>query len=226
MCCIQTKHLRGRAVKLMDISFILQGILGSILRDVNFFSFFFSRFSLIPSQSASLYIIESFEVYLIAENNYPHVLVVLFQKSSTVQYILTPSIFDMPLLYSISSLKSMSDMRGSSNFRLRGGEGGGGQNLTEKGFVNFLVLKLIYSGFNVLNLFTVGSTVTLLYFLVQKGVQHFPGVGVELNCLIPVELVIFKLSPGHLSPPTSSLGLCTTDPSQNDRVTCLNHELC
>ena len=60
-----------------------------------------------------------------AENNYPHVLVVLFQKSSTVQHILTPSIFDMPLLYSISSLKSMTDMRGSSNFVL---EGGGGQD--------------------------------------------------------------------------------------------------
>ena len=82
----------------------------------------------------------------------------------------------------------MTDMRGSSNFRLRGGGGGGGggggagQNMTEKGFVNFLVLKLIYSWFNVLDLFTVGSTVNLLYFLVQKGVQHFPGVGVELNC--------------------------------------------
>ena len=70
-----------------------------------------------------------FEVYLIAENNFPHVLVVLFQKTSTVQYILTPSIFDimdMPLLYSISSLKSMTDMRGSSDFRLGGGGGGGG----------------------------------------------------------------------------------------------------
>ena len=73
-----------------------------------------------------VYIIASFEVYLKDENNYPHVLVVLFQKSSTVQYILTPSIFDMPLLYSISSLKSMTDMRGSSNFRLSGGGGGGG----------------------------------------------------------------------------------------------------
>ena len=68
-----------------------------------FFLPFFSRFSLIPSQSASLYIIASFEVYLIAENNWPHVLVVLFQK--TVQYILTPIIFDMPPLYSIISLK-------------------------------------------------------------------------------------------------------------------------
>ena len=36
-----------------------------------------------------------------------------------------PSIFDMPLLYSISSLKSMTDMRGSSNFCLNGGGGGG-----------------------------------------------------------------------------------------------------
>ena len=82
---------------------------------------------------------------------------------------------------------------------------GAGQNLTEKCFVNFLVLKLIYSGFNVLDLFTVRSTVNLLYFLVQKGVQHFPGVGVELNCLIPIELVIFKVSPGHLSPPPNLL---------------------
>ena len=69
-----------------------------------------SRFSSIPSQSASLYIIASFEFYLIAKNNYPHIhvglLVVLFQKSSTVQYILMPSISDMPLLYSISSLKT------------------------------------------------------------------------------------------------------------------------
>ena len=45
-----------------------------------------------------------------------------FQKSSTVQ----PSIFDMPLLDSISSLKSMTHMRGSSTIRLRGGGGGGG----------------------------------------------------------------------------------------------------
>ena len=132
-----------------------------------FFLSFFSRFSLIPSQSASLYIIASFEVYLIAENIKPHVLVVLFQ----IQYILTPSIFDMPSLYSISSLK--------------------------------------------------------MYFLVPKGVQHFPRVAVELNCLFPIELVIFKVSLGHLlpPPPTSSLGPCMTDPSQNDRVSCLNHEL-
>ena len=35
-------------------------------------------------------------------------------------------------------------MRGSSNFRLSGGGGGGGgQTLTEKGFANFLVLKLV-----------------------------------------------------------------------------------
>ena len=100
----------------------------------------------------------------------------------------------------------MADMHGSSNFRLRGGGGGGGgggarHNLTEKGSVNFLVLKLIYSGFNFLNLFTVGSTVNLLYFLVQKWVQHFPGVGIKLNCLIPIELFIFKVSPGHLSSP-------------------------
>ena len=92
-----------------------------------------------------VYIFASFEVYLIAENNFPHVLVVLFQKTSTVQYILTPTIFDsmdMPLLYSLSSLKSMTDMRGSSNFHLRGR--GTEQNLTEKGFVNFLVDRQTY----------------------------------------------------------------------------------
>ena len=104
----------------MNILLVLQGVLGSILSDGNFFSFFFSRFFLIPSQSASLYIIASFEVYLIDENNYLHVLVVLFQKSYTdAKHI------DMPLLYSISSPKSMTEMRGSSNFRLSGGGGGG-----------------------------------------------------------------------------------------------------
>ena len=53
-----------------------------------FFLSLFSRFSLIPSKSASLYIFASFEVYLIAENNFPHVLLVLFQKTSTVQLYL------------------------------------------------------------------------------------------------------------------------------------------
>ena len=54
----------------VDTFYVLQGVLGSILSVVNFFFLsFFSRFSLIPSQSASLYIIASFEVYLIAENN-------------------------------------------------------------------------------------------------------------------------------------------------------------
>ena len=101
----------------MNISLVLQGVLGSILSDVNFFSFFFSKFFLKPSQSASLYIIASFEVYLIDENNYPHVLVVLFQN-----HILTPSIFDMPLSYSISSSKSTTYMRGSK------WGGGGGQD--------------------------------------------------------------------------------------------------
>ena len=162
----------------MNISHVLPGVLGSILSDVIFFSFFFSRFSLIPSQSASLYIIASFEVYLIAENNYPHIgqLVVLFQKSSAVQYILMPSISDMPLLYSISSLKSMTDMRGSSNFRLRGR--GGAESDTKKYFVNFLVLKLIYSGFIVLDMLTVGSTVNIkenCTFWFQRGSNIFQG---------------------------------------------------
>ena len=37
--------------------------------------------------------------------------------------------------------------------------------------------------------------------MVPKGVQQFPGVWVELNCLLPIELVIFKVSPCHLLPP-------------------------
>ena len=172
-------HLCGRAVKSMNISQVLPGVLGSILSDVIFF-FLFSRFSLIPYQSISLYIIASFEVYLIAENNYPNIgqLVVMFEKSSTVQYILMPSISDMPLLYSISSLKSMTDMRGSSNFRLRGG--GRTESDTKKDFVNFLVLKLIYSGFIVLNMLTVGSTVNIkenCTFWFQRGSNIFQGWG-------------------------------------------------
>ena len=88
--------------------------------------------------------------------------------------------------------KNMTDMRGFINFRLRGGRGTG-QNLTEKGFVNFLVLKLIYSGFNVLNLFTVGSTVSFkenCTFWFQRGSNIFQGgVVVELYCLLFIELV-------------------------------------
>ena len=75
--------------------------------------------------------LQALRVYLITEHNFPHVLIVLFQKTPTVQHILTPSIFDimdMPLLYSISSLKSMTDMCGSSDFRLGGGGGVGGQD--------------------------------------------------------------------------------------------------
>ena len=81
----------------------------------------------------------------------------------------------MSLLYSISSLKSMTDMRGSSNFRLGRGVGGG-QNLIDKGFVKFLVLKLLYSRFNVLNLLTVGSTANFkenCIFLFQRGSNIF-----------------------------------------------------
>ena len=50
MCAAtEIKHLRGRTVKSKNISYILQGVLGSILSDVNFFSFlFFTLFSLIP----------------------------------------------------------------------------------------------------------------------------------------------------------------------------------
>ena len=133
--------------------------------------------------------------------------------------MLTPSIFDTPLWYTISSLKSMAHMRGSSNFRLRGGGGGVGQNLTEN------ALSTFWSS----NLSTVGSTSSTCLQCDQLSIYctfWFKRVGVELNCLIPIELVIFKVSPGHLSPPASSLGLCMTDPSQNDCVSCLNHELC
>ena len=73
-------------------------------------------------------LLQALRFTLIAENNYPHVLVVLFQKSATFQYILTPSIFDIPLLYSISSLKSMTDLTCADPviFILEGGGGGGG----------------------------------------------------------------------------------------------------
>ena len=186
------------------------------------FFFPFSCYSLIPFQSTSLYIIASFEVYLIAENNYPPVLVVLF---STAQYILTPSIFDMPLLHSISSLKSMTDMRGSSNFRLRGG-GGAGQNLTEKGFAS--------------NLSTVDSTSstclqwdqlsiskkTVLFG--SKGGPTFSRGGGLNSLLIPFRTCDFQGESGPPvtpPPPTSSLGPCMCDPSQNDRALCLNHKL-
>ena len=70
MCAAtEIKHLRGPTVKSKNISYILQGVLGSILSDVNFFLSFFYSFLFNPSQSASLYIIASFEVYLIADNN-------------------------------------------------------------------------------------------------------------------------------------------------------------
>ena len=117
------KHLCGRTVKSMNITIVLQGVLGSILSDVNFFLSIFSCFFLIPSQSASLYIIASFEVYLIDENNYPHVLVVLFQISYTYAKHILHAFNN-----SISSPKSMTDMRGSSYFRLSVGGGGGGQD--------------------------------------------------------------------------------------------------
>ena len=138
--------------------------------------FFFLFFSFLFNTFSKCYVIASFETYLIAENNYPHVLVVLFQKV----YILTPSIFDMPLLYSISSLKSMIDMCGSSNFRLRGGRTESDRkrlkNCQLVGPQTYLQWvqrpRLVYSGIN--------CQFTVLFG--SKGVQHFPGVGVELNC--------------------------------------------
>ena len=48
----------------------------------------------------------------------------------------------MPGLYSISSLICMTDKCGSTNFRFRGVGGGARQNVTENGFVSFLVLNL------------------------------------------------------------------------------------
>ena len=91
-----------------------------------------------------------------------------------------PSISDMPLLYSISSLKSMTDMHGSSNFRLRGGGGGRTDSDRKKDFVNFLVLKLIYSGFIVLNMLTVGLTGNIkenCTFWFQRGSNIFQDWG-------------------------------------------------
>ena len=68
----------------MNITLVLQGGPGfNPQRHQFLFFLFFSCFVLIPSQSASLYIIASLEVYLIDENNYPHLLFVLFQKSYT-----------------------------------------------------------------------------------------------------------------------------------------------
>ena len=157
----------------------MQWVQGSSLSDVifflSFFSFLFNTFS-----SSSLYIIASFEVYLIAENKYPHVLVVLFLKSSTVQYILTPSIFDMPLLYSISSLKSMTDMCGSSNFHLRGGWGQ--DRICQKRLCQLFgprtylqgvqLPQLVYSGINC-------QFQRKLYFLVQRGSNISQGWGLN-----------------------------------------------
>ena len=68
------------------------------------------------------------------------------------------------------------------------------------------------------------SILTKNVTLVPKGVQHFPGVEVGLNCLFPIERD-FQGESGPPVTPTSSPGPCMTDPSQNDRVSCLNHEL-
>ena len=70
---------------------------------------------------------------------------------------------------------------------------GAGQNLTEKVFVNFLVLKLIYSGFNVLNLFTVGSTVNfrLTVLFGSKGGPTFSRGGDRSQLLNPYKTCDF-----------------------------------
>ena len=81
----------------------------------------------------------------------------------------------MSLLYSISSLKSMTDMRGSSNFRLRGG-GGGGRTESDRrrlcqlfGPQTYLQWvqrsQIVYSRINC-------QFQRKLYFFVPKGVQH------------------------------------------------------
>ena len=111
-----------------------------------------------------------------------------------------PSISVMPLLYSISSLKSMTDMRGSSNFRLRGGGRGGGGGGGDKTFVNFLVLKLIYSGFIVLNMLTVGSTGNIkktVLFGSKEG-PIFSRTGGRTELLIPYRTCDFQ---GEFRPP-------------------------
>ena len=128
-----------------------------------------------------------------------------------------PSISDMPLLYSISSLKSMPDMRGSSNFRLRGGGGGRTESDRKKYFVNFLVLKLIYSRFIVLNMLIVGSTVNIKETVLfgSKGGPTFSRGGGRSQLLIPYRTCDFQgefRPPAPPPPPTSSLGPCMTDP--------------
>ena len=56
------------------------------------------------------------------------------------------------------------------------GGAGAGQNLTEKGFVNFLVLKLIYSGLNVLNLIVVNFKENCTFWF-QRGPTFSRGGG-------------------------------------------------
>ena len=84
-------------------------------------------------------------------------------------YILTPSIFDMPSLYSISSLKDV----------------------------------------------IFGS----------KGGPTFSRGGGRTHLLIPYRTCDFQGESGPPVTPTSSLGPSMTDPLQNYRVSCLNHEL-
>ena len=133
----------------MIIAFVLQGGYMVQSSPTSFFSFFFPD-SLLYFLKVLVYILlQALRFSLIAENNYSHVLVVLFQKSSTTQYILLPSIFDMPGLYSISSLIRMTDKCGSTNFRLRGGGGGGKTECDRKWLSQLFGPQLTYSGFNV-----------------------------------------------------------------------------
>ena len=87
----------------------------------------------------------------------------------------------------------MTDMCGSSNFRLRGG-GGRTESDRKKDFVNYLVLKLIYSGFIVLDSLTVGSTVNIKEncTFCSKGGPTFSRGGGRTRLLIPYRTCDFQ----------------------------------
>ena len=59
----------------------------------------------------------------------------------------------------------------------------------------------------------------------SKGGPTFSRGGGRTQLLIPYRTCDFQGESGPPVTPTSSLGLCMTDPLQNDLVSCLNHEL-
>ena len=60
----------------------------------------------------------------------------------------------------------------------------------------------------------------------SKGGPTFSRGGGRTQLLIPYRTCDLQGEPGPpVTRPTSSLGPCMSDPSQNDRVSCLNHEL-